>query len=237
MSKIKVAVVEDEALIAIRLCGALEDLGYQVFDSVANYTEAIELISSAHPDILITDIQLSGRKSGIDLARKVREFSNIPIIFLTSHSDKETIDDARNARPNAYLIKPFNKEELYSAIEIAIMNHRPSESVTKELRFHFIKAKDSYEKVYEDDILYVKSDHVYIEIFTTSNHKYVVRKSLLEFLDELGSDFLRVHKSFILNFRHVTKVTSNSVFIGDQEFPIGKSFKSDLFEAINFKQN
>lgn len=232
MAKIKIAVVEDEALIAIRLCSALEELEYDVLEAASNYTEGLDLILSEKPDLLITDIQLSGRKTGIDLARKIREFSNMPIIFLSSYNDKSIIDEARDARPNAYLIKPFNKEELYSAIEIAMMNHRPIDTTINEPKFLFFKVKDAFEKIDESDIIYVNSDHVYLEINTVQGQKIVVRKSLTDFMTELSSDFIRIHKSYVVNFRHVSKVSSNSVFIGDIEFPIGKSYKNELFDAM-----
>ncbi len=235
MSKIKIAIVEDEALIAIRLSSALEDLGYDVFECASNYTEALDLITNQKPDLLISDIQLSGRKTGIDLAQKVREFSNLPIIFLTSYNDKETIDDARETRPNAYLIKPFNKEELYSAIEIAILNHRPVHNAAQGPKFHFIKVKDAFEKIEESDILYVNSDHVYLEIHTVTEKRFVIRKSLTEFLEELSPDFIRIHKSHAVNLRHVNKVQATNVIVGNLELPIGKFYKTDVLEALNKK--
>ena len=233
MSKIKIAVVEDETLIAMRLCTALEDLGYDVLDSVESYTEGLDLVIQEKPDLLITDIQLSGRKTGIDLSKKIREFSNLPIIFLSSYNDKSTIDDARDARPNAYLIKPFNKEELYSAIEIAIMNHKPIGKTINEPKFHFVKVKDAFQKIDEADILYVNSDHVYLEIHTINQQRFVIRKSLTDFMDELSEDFIRIHKSYAANFRHVSKVSGNSIHIGDIELPIGKSHKDAVLDAMN----
>jgi DNA-binding LytR/AlgR family response regulator len=235
MSKIKILVVEDEALIAIRLSNVLEELGYDVLESVASYSEGLEQVISQKPDILITDIQLSGRKSGIDLAKKIREFSSIPIIFLTSYNDKTTIDDARDARPNAYLIKPFNREELYSAIEIAIMNHKPVETTINEPRFHFIKIKEAFEKIEEAEMVYVNSDHVYLEIHMKNKRRIVIRKSLTEFMTALSPDFIRIHKSYAVNFRHVSKISSQSVFIDELEIPIGKSYKNELIKTMQNK--
>lgn len=232
MHKIKIAIVEDEALIAIRLSTALEDLGYDVCETASSYSEGLDTIIAEKPDLLISDIQLSGRKTGIDLAQKVREFSSLPIIFLTSFNDKETIDIAREVRPNAYLIKPFNKEELYSAIEIAIMNHRPLPQAVNEPKFHFIKVKDAYEKIDEADIVYLNSDHVYLELHTLSKKRFVIRKSLSDFMEELSQAFVRVHKSHAVNLRHVSKVTSTTVHVDDVELAIGKSYKSGLMEAL-----
>ncbi len=72
MSKVKILVVEDEIIIADHICDTLEALGYEALEPVINYTEAIESIETEKPDIAILDIQLSGRKTGIDIAEKIR---------------------------------------------------------------------------------------------------------------------------------------------------------------------
>ncbi|GAK90001.1 sigma-54-dependent transcriptional regulator [Nonlabens ulvanivorans] len=70
MEKVKIIVVEDEILIADNICDALEDLGYEVLEPAISYSEAVQRIEDEQPDIAILDIQLSGSKSGIDLAKK-----------------------------------------------------------------------------------------------------------------------------------------------------------------------
>ena len=157
MSKLKVLVVEDEIIIADNICDVLEDLGYEVTEPAINYTEALVLIEQEKPDIAILDIQLSGRKTGIDIAKQIREKYNFPFIFLTSNSDKMTIDEAKEVMPPAFLIKPFTKEELYSAIEITLSNFEKKAINEKELlseKFLFIKIKGVYTKIIQKDILY-----------------------------------------------------------------------------------
>jgi DNA-binding response OmpR family regulator len=90
MGKVKIVVVEDEIIIADHLCETLENLGYEVFEPAISYTEGKELIDTERPDIAILDINLSGRKDGIDLAKYIRENHDIPFIFLTSFADKAT---------------------------------------------------------------------------------------------------------------------------------------------------
>jgi DNA-binding LytR/AlgR family response regulator len=95
--------------------------------------------------------------------------------------------------------------------------------------------KDAFEKIEESDITYVNSDHVYLEIHTTAKQRFVIRKSLTEFMEELSPDFMRIHKSHAVNLRHVNKVMNNSVMVGDLELVIGKSFKTDFLEAVHKK--
>lgn len=232
MQKVKVAVVEDDVLFAVKLCACLEELDYEVLEPATTYSEGLKLIQEETPDILITDIGLAGSKTGIDLALKLREENNLPIIFLTSFSDKETIDKAKTAQPNAYLVKPFKKEELYSAIEIAIFNFQLTVQKTKKQKEHFVKLRDAYVKIKEEDIVFVKSDHVYLEINTVDEKRYVIRKSISEYEEELGNNFLRVHKSYIININFIDKLESDNVCVKGIVIPVSRTHKEALNEAF-----
>src|SRR5215217_4281149 len=122
MTVLKIGVVEDELVIARTILNTLDELGYAHCGPAINYTEAIEMIETEKPDLLLLDIQLSGRKDGFDVAGKLNESHKLPFIFLTANSDIETIDRAKSVKPHAYIVKPFTKEELYAAIEIAFNN-------------------------------------------------------------------------------------------------------------------
>lgn len=238
MSKVKILVVEDEIIIADNICDALNDLGYQALEPAINYTEAIATIEEEKPDIAILDIQLSGKKTGIDIAKKIREKYNFPFIFLTSNSDAFTINQAKEVMPPAYLIKPFSKEELFSSIEIALHNfsNKIGEILESNLIIKdsiFIKDKGYYTKVHFDDILYLKSAHVYIEIILKNAQKHVVRTSLNDILNNLNTNFVRVHRGFIINTKYLKQITHTSVKIENEEIPIGKKFREDIVNRIN----
>ncbi len=101
MTKIKILVVEDEIIIADNICNTIEKLGYQALEPAINYSEALELIETQKPDLAILDIHLSGSKTGIDLAKKIKETYSFPYIFLTSNADKITINEAKKLAPPA----------------------------------------------------------------------------------------------------------------------------------------
>lgn len=121
MGKVKIQVVEDEIVIADNICTILEKLGYDVLEPVINYSEAITQLEEERPDLCLLDIQLAGNKDGIDLAWKIKEDFNIPFIFLTSNADPRTVGRAKELAPPAYLVKPFNKDDLYTSIEIVLL--------------------------------------------------------------------------------------------------------------------
>ena len=233
MGKVKIVVVEDEIIIADHLCETLENLGYEVFEPAISFTEGKELIDTERPDIAILDINLSGRKDGIDLAKYIRENHDIPFIFLTSFADKATLERAKQVNPPAYLIKPFNKEELYTSIEIALFNYQKTKNVeVKKKDFVFVKQKQLFIKIYFKDILFLKSDHVYTEIFVDKGEKYIIRESLGEYANQLNDDFVRVHRSYIVNFQHITKVEANQLWINEFEVPISKQHRNDILEKL-----
>lgn len=238
MNKVKVLVVEDEVIIADSICGTLEDLGYEPLEPAINYTEAIAIIEEEKPDIAILDIQLSGRKTGIDIAKKIIDCFHFPFIFLTSNSDSITLNQAKEVRPPAYLIKPFSKEELYTSIEIALSNFSKNEEVMNN-ESHliknsiFIKHQGSFIKIHFDDILYLKSSHVYVELFLKNDKNFLVRRSLNDIHSNLDASFIRVQRGFVINTKYITEIKSSSVMVLNKEIPIGKKFKEELINYVN----
>ena len=238
MSKVKILVVEDEIIIADNICDALEDLGYDALEPAINYTEALIRIEDEKPDIAILDIQLSGRKTGIDIAKKIRESYNFPFIFLTSNSDELTVNQTKEVMPPAYLVKPFSKDELFTSIEIALHNFskKIGEIDNNNLIIKdslFVKDKGFYTKIHFDDILYLKSAHVYIEIILKSHQKMVVRTSLNDILEKLNDRFIRIHRGYIINTKYLSQITQTSVKILNEEIPIGKKYKEEIVKRIN----
>lgn len=239
MSKIKILVVEDEIIIADNICYALEELGYEALEPAINYTEAIETIEKENPDLAILDIQLSGGKTGIDVAQTILEKHNFPFIFLSSNADITTISEAKKVHPSAYLIKPFSKEELHSSIEVAVYNFSQDtgkkdndDVIVKDALF--LKEKGVFQKLNFDDILYLKSAHIYIDIFLKDNKKIVVRASLNEILPKLSKSFVRVHRGYIVNTKYLMQIDANALKINDEIIPIGKTYHRNLLQRINF---
>jgi DNA-binding LytR/AlgR family response regulator len=238
MRKPKILVVEDEILIADNICSTLRDLGYDALEPAISYTEAMVTIKKEKPDIAILDIHLSGIKTGIDIAKQIRDFYDFPFIFLTANSDLVSVNAAKEVMPQAYLIKPFSKEELFTSIEIALHNFS---QVTGRIDNEkviirdslFVKEKGFYNKIIFDDILYLKSAHVYIEIIQTNTQKIVIRTSLNEIIEKLDSNFIRIHRSYIINTKYLKHISAKSVVINDVTLPIGKMYNDNLVKKIN----
>lgn len=239
MDKVKVLVVEDEIIIADNICNVLGELGYLALEPAVNYTEAIQSIKSELPDIAILDIQLSGTKTGIDLAEKIQEEDNFPFIFLTSNADAKTLSEAKKVMPSAYLIKPFSKEELFTSIEVALYNYSQKTGklegeglIVKDAMF--IKDNGVYHKISFNQITFIKSAHIYVEINLIDGEKYSVRCSLNEIINKLDSTFIRVHRSYIINANYLDQIESSTLKINDEIIPIGKKYRQELINSVNF---
>lgn len=239
MDTIKVLIVEDEFIIAETIVDAINDFGYKALEPAINYSEALSVIENEAPDIGIFDIQLSGKKTGVDLASVVQEKYKFPFIFLTSNSDKLTLDEAKVVKPAAFLVKPFNNEELYAAIELALYNY--SHQKEKEVaslnklvkKALFIKEKETLKRLNFSDILYLKSDNVYIDIYTVQGKTYTVRASLGEYINKLDDNFLRVHRGYIVNLAFLEGIGLTTVTIQSEEIPIGSKYKAELMNVIH----
>ncbi|MBL4709346.1 MAG: response regulator [Flavobacteriales bacterium] len=243
MGKVKIQVVEDEIVIADNICGILEKLGYEVLEPVINYSEAIEQLEEERPDLSLLDIQLAGSKDGIDLAWKIKEDYDIPFIFLTSNADPRTVGRAKELSPPAYLVKPFNKDDLYTSIEMALHNYgarinpkreQAEDNVIIKDSF-FIKDKNLYHKVKFSDILFIKSEHVYVELYTQSGKKHLIRTTMNDFVESLPKNFFRTHRSYTINLNYLDTINSRYVIISNLEIPIGKNYRDDLMQQISIR--
>ena len=119
IQKTRIVIAEDEAIIRLDLRETLEEEGYEVVADTGRGDTAIELVRQYLPDVAIFDIKMPGL-DGLDAARVVSAEKLCPVVMLTAFSQREVIEQARDAGSLAYLVKPFQKTDLVPAIELAI---------------------------------------------------------------------------------------------------------------------
>ena len=117
-------IVEDEAIIAMELRETLEHLGYSVVGNELRGEDAILAAGKLRPDVVLMDIHLKGDMDGIEASDRIARRYDIPVIYTTAHSDRETLSRAIRTQPYGYIVKPFNEHDLYSNIEMAMHKHR-----------------------------------------------------------------------------------------------------------------
>lgn len=126
-----ILIVEDESVIALDLKRTLASLGYEVSATVSTAEAALEAVTETPPDLVLMDIKLRGSVDGIAAAALIRKRLAVPIVFLTSYSDEETLQRAKDVQPYAYLLKPFNDRDLRTSVEIALERSRLERSVAE----------------------------------------------------------------------------------------------------------
>jgi DNA-binding NarL/FixJ family response regulator len=120
---IRVLIVEDEPVIASDIELTLTGDDYQVAGIAYSSTRALDMIHRFKPDIVLLDIAIKGDKDGIDIGQILTDTYRIPFIYITSFSNKETLERAKATLPFGYIVKPFKDRDIISAIEIAIYRH------------------------------------------------------------------------------------------------------------------
>ncbi|WP_044211623.1 LytTR family DNA-binding domain-containing protein [Flammeovirga sp. OC4] len=245
-NQINILIVEDEILLAQDLQLRLESNNDYKTTVVQSYDEAIKVLFTTKMDFLIIDITLKGEKTGIDLANSVNENFNLPFIFLTSHADQQTFDQAKLAKPHAYLLKPFNDRMISMSIDLAISNFNSAlmeedteaEEQTSPTNKNspdslFIKHDNKFKKVAISDIIYLEADSNYTIIHTQEmDYTYaIVLKKIQEKINH--PNFLRIHRSYIINTNYVTAFENNAVTLNeDHQLPVSRQHKDEMYRRF-----
>ena len=241
-AKITVLIVEDDPIIAADLRYHMQDFGYSPFPPVNNAADALLLLNNATPDLVLIDVSLEGEQDGIELAGLIKQQDDLPIIFLTAHHDRKTIDRIKATRPSAYLVKPLQVHNLQTSIELALYNHSHGRLATESdeatsddfvsgVHF-FMKVKNQLRKVHLDEIHALEAYDNYSFVHT-GDQKHIIGSTLKELEQKLANhQFVRIHRSFIVNLKAVEGIEDDVVFVKGLKIPIGKTYKEEFMKRI-----
>ena len=246
----KILITEDEVIIAEDIAACLEELGYEVC-AIDSGIDTIAMVRETKPDLVLLDINIKGERDGIEIANIIKEEFGIPFIFLTAYADEKTIDRAKTTEPYGFIVKPFDEKDLRSAIEIALYKSgrdkerlQPNGAKIDQENQHitdnvvitdhlFVKVKHRMVKIELKDVLYVEAYDNY-SFIVTGQQKYLVSSTLKEMENKLpNNDFVRIHRSYIVNFNRIEAIEENFVIVNTNSIPIGKSFKKALMTRFN----
>ncbi|MCC7430707.1 PAS domain S-box protein [bacterium] len=135
MTKKKILIVEDEAIVSKDLEIRLKNLNYQVVGIASSGEEAMEIVAENEIDLILMDIMLSGKKDGITTAQEINDNFNVPIIYLTAYSDKKTLERAKKTGHFGYITKPFDGNQLQITIEMVLYKSEMEEKLRKSERW------------------------------------------------------------------------------------------------------
>ncbi|MCB0792417.1 MAG: response regulator [Flavobacteriales bacterium] len=250
MPQTNVLVVEDESIVSKDIQHSLKKLGYHVVGAAATGELAVQLAMEKQPDIILMDIMLKGEMNGIEAAMRIRQETNIPVIFLTAYADESTLSKAKVTQPYGYIIKPFKEIDIHTSIEMALYKHKKEAEVLKErdLLFNlvesgsgandllFVKSNSRLVKLRISDIYYIEALKDYVVINTLST-RYTVHSTMKDIESKLPeNEFARVHRSFIVRIDKIVAIEQPNLILENDKkvIPIGGSYKDDLAKRLKF---
>jgi two-component system LytT family response regulator len=235
----KCVIIDDEPLaveLLVEFVGRVDSL--ELVTTFTNAIDAISIINQSQIDLIFLDIEMP-HFSGIDFINAIEK--KPLIIFTTAYSDYAV--EGFNLGAVDYLVKPipFNRflKSVLRAQQIFIPKSLPianSTVNTPEIEHDFMFVRAEYENVKLNfaDILFIEGLKDYVKIYTTDNKYTLTLISLIKLENLLSSKgFARVHRSYIINIKHVKSIQKNKILIADKRIPISESYKTSFFEKIN----
>lgn len=241
-SKVKVLIVEDEAIIAENIKYTLEELGYEVVDSCYTYDDALVKISECGFDILLLDIHLGDHftNTGLDLAKRLPAIKKVPFIFVTAYKDTDTIIKAAKLKPSAYIVKPIEPAALFAALQTAFENYNndnaaaPPGTETAIPDHFYAKVGNKLAKVAWSDVFAIVAIKNYIKLLTPDmSGGFLIRTSLSQahtslLPNHLQKDFTFISRNTLLRNDVIVEIKSNMVITAYGNFETTKVFPKSL---------
>lgn len=240
---IRILIVEDDMIIGAKISLLLSNLGYEVTGIIPRGEEAVLHVTDNQPDIVLLDINLKGTLDGVETANAIKRIADIPIIYVTANTDEATFIRAKETRPFAFISKPIKNIDLQRAIELTISRIAELQvPITEQEQLAdmpfilsdriFVKHKEKMVKIIIEDILYIEAERNYCRIFS-KNKEYLLSTTLKIMEEKLPTrNFVRVHRSFMVNLTQIDEVAENHVIINQKAIPLSNTLREDLLRRI-----
>ncbi|WP_294960171.1 LytTR family DNA-binding domain-containing protein [uncultured Flavobacterium sp.] len=235
----KCVIIDDEPLAVELLQDFVKKVDtLELISTFNNAIDAVSFINQNNVDLIFLDIQMP-HFSGIDFLNTIEK--KPLVIFTTAYSDYAV--EGFNLGAVDYLVKPIPFHRFLKAVVRAQQVLQPATAPTLtennnapeiEQDFMFVRAEYENVKLNFADILFIEGLKDYVKIYTTDNKFTLTLISLIKLENLLSSKgFARIHRSYIINIKHVKSIQKNKVLISDKRIPISESYKNIFFEKIN----
>lgn len=208
-------IVEDELIIADHLSQILSSINVNVIEIIDDLTDAEKSLTKA-PDFYFLDIRLSNNQNGIEFGEKLNKL-NIPFIYITANNELEVLKKAIATQPTSYITKPFKERDIIAAVELIKLK-------TKVAKYLQVITPKGVKKIAEQEILYCEAEGSYVKI-VAENGTFIQRMTLKKTLEMLSDDFIKIHRSYVVNKYKISSFKSNVVFINNHQLPISRAYK------------
>jgi two-component system LytT family response regulator len=204
---------------------------WQLFAKCYDALEAIAFLKKNKVDFIFLDINMP-RLSGMELAVLLPKETKI--VFTTAYS--EYAAESYSFQTIDYLLKPITLNRFLSSTQKieSHFNNRQTVDVSlpaPENEYFFVKSGKTLSKIRMEDILYFEGEKEYVRLVTTTERILIYRR-LKDIQEQLSLPFIRVHNSYIVNTRQISKIQDNHIYIGGKQIPLSEKFKSDFMTVI-----
>lgn len=241
--KTKCLIVDDEPLAIELIETHISQMdSFEVVATSHNAIKAFEILKTQTIDLIFLDIQMP-MMTGIDF---IKTLKNPPKVIITT-AYRDYAVEGYELDIVDYLLKPITFERFFRAIEKYHQLTQKNTVIQKETvnikseddeAFIYVKSNKKHIKIYLKDLLYVESLKDYIKIFTTDESIIVVKQKISLVEEKLpDAQFLRVHRSFLVNKKYISAFTANDLEINNTEIPIGISYKQKVFEELDIENS
>jgi len=241
---LRVLILEPQGLTMNKVKAALAANQYVSF-GVANMGEALQLMHATEPDILLFDLHTTARvyDDGQAFAEMLRKKMGLPVVFLAGADDDYTWQYAYAAKADSILLKPFQAWQVHFAVQLALERFAVSTvfGTTPYQKQDFIftdrlflKVNGLFVRVKLGELMFVEAHGSYT-IFHTHAKQYVQSYNLFAVqsqLTQIPNQFVRVHRSYLVNADHVSHFDKHHLVVGGHKLPIGKTYKSVFMECL-----
>ncbi|WP_258098859.1 LytR/AlgR family response regulator transcription factor [Marinoscillum pacificum] len=232
--KIKCIAIDDEPLALEKLVDYIGQVPFfELLGSFENGLDALVFLQDTDVDLIFLDIQMP-QILGTQLVQVLTKKPQI--IFSTAYSEYAV--DGFELDVTDYLLKPLNFRRFLQASQKALQRAK-NQGVKKEATveevvkdYAFVKTENRLVKVMLDDILYIEGLKDYLSIYTSSE-RILTLQSFAELQSQLSSDFVRIHKSYLIPIAKIDEIEKNRVRIGDKYLPIGETYRKAFMTKIN----
>ncbi|HEY9001738.1 MAG TPA: LytTR family DNA-binding domain-containing protein [Mucilaginibacter sp.] len=232
MKKTRCLLVDDEPLAIALMQKHIGQLDFmEVTATCPNALKALEILKKTEVDLMFLDISMPAI-NGIDFLKMLR---NPPKVIITT-AYREYALDGYDLDIVDYLLKPITFDRFFKAIERYLRNAdqqtQTTPQITIETESIFLKSGYRNVKINIDDILYMESVKDYVKVYTL-NGPVTTKYKISDMEGNLSAkNFLRIHRSFIINLKHIIAFTASDVEIGKTELPIGESYKEHVIRML-----
>ena len=227
--KLKCVIVDDEPLAITILEGHLKKIPYvEIVGKFGSALPVYEFLKNNKVDLLFLDIEMP-ELTGIDF---VKSLTYTPAVIFTT-ANKNYAIEGFDLNVDDYILKPISFERLFKSVNRVFESEKESNLSTETRDSVYLKENKKMVRVYFKNILYLESLKDYVKIVTSC--KTVITKQQLRYFEEIlqPSEFMRIHRSFIIAINKIDSYSLSGIDIGDQELPIGRKYKEDVIKVLD----